>query len=175
MLLHQEAGGVYSINGPTTRHKAALVVGELDDFTDSSIEDSLEDLHAVRKKRIGRLKQLAGLPFVFQIGIVVLLCQHSGTFFSFTTWLKNSANHSAGYQSFDFQTPAARSSGPVALPGFTFFRVASVSAGDLVNREQKPQKGWPDKEIPKWKFPQSDRAIASAPFCGLSEDGRSHH
>ncbi|VDP31889.1 unnamed protein product [Heligmosomoides polygyrus] len=50
MLLHQKAGGVYSINGPTTRHKAALIIGELDDFTNSSIEDSLEDLHAVRKQ-----------------------------------------------------------------------------------------------------------------------------
>ncbi|VDO80857.1 unnamed protein product [Heligmosomoides polygyrus] len=42
VLLHQEAGGV-SISGPTTMHKATLLVGELDDFPNSTIEDPYRD------------------------------------------------------------------------------------------------------------------------------------
>ncbi|VDP38967.1 unnamed protein product [Heligmosomoides polygyrus] len=43
MLPHEEWGGVNSIS-----YDAALVVGELNDFTISSLEDSLEDFHTVR-------------------------------------------------------------------------------------------------------------------------------
>ncbi|VDO76530.1 unnamed protein product [Heligmosomoides polygyrus] len=50
MLLYQEASGMNGVNGATASHEAALVFRELDDFTNSSIEDSLEDLHAVRKQ-----------------------------------------------------------------------------------------------------------------------------
>ncbi|VDO86546.1 unnamed protein product [Heligmosomoides polygyrus] len=38
------------------------------------------------------------------------------------------ASHSIGYQDFDFHKTAAKSSGPVALPGFIFFKTASVSS-----------------------------------------------
>ncbi|VDO72373.1 unnamed protein product [Heligmosomoides polygyrus] len=69
-----------------------------------------------------------GLPFFFQIGIVVLWRQHSGTFFSATPWLKNFANHSAGYHNFHFHRSAATSSGPIALPGLIFLRAAFVSS-----------------------------------------------
>ncbi|VDP15136.1 unnamed protein product [Heligmosomoides polygyrus] len=54
MLPYQEAGGVYGINGATASHEAALIAGKLDDVTNSSIDNSLKDLHAVRKKGIGR-------------------------------------------------------------------------------------------------------------------------
>ncbi|VDO99712.1 unnamed protein product [Heligmosomoides polygyrus] len=47
MLLYQEAGGVYGINGATASHEAALIAGTLDDVTNSSIDNSLKDLHAV--------------------------------------------------------------------------------------------------------------------------------
>ncbi|VDO34345.1 unnamed protein product [Heligmosomoides polygyrus] len=50
MLLYQEAGGVNGINGATASHEAALITGKLDDVTNSSIDNSFKDLHAVRKQ-----------------------------------------------------------------------------------------------------------------------------
>ncbi|VDP15968.1 unnamed protein product [Heligmosomoides polygyrus] len=49
-LLHQEAGGVYGINGATASHEAALIAGKLNDVTNSSVDNSLKDLHAARKQ-----------------------------------------------------------------------------------------------------------------------------
>ncbi|VDP37330.1 unnamed protein product [Heligmosomoides polygyrus] len=49
-------GDVYDgINGSIASCEATLIVGKLDDFTISSIEDSLKDPHGVRKQRIGRI------------------------------------------------------------------------------------------------------------------------
>ncbi|VDP22490.1 unnamed protein product [Heligmosomoides polygyrus] len=50
MLLYQEAGSVNGINGATASHEAALIAGKLDDVTNSSVDNSLKDLHAVRKQ-----------------------------------------------------------------------------------------------------------------------------
>ncbi|VDO31071.1 unnamed protein product, partial [Heligmosomoides polygyrus] len=49
MLLYQEARGMYGINCATASHEAALIAGKLDDVPNSSIDNSLKDLHAVRK------------------------------------------------------------------------------------------------------------------------------
>ncbi|VDP38484.1 unnamed protein product [Heligmosomoides polygyrus] len=67
MLLYQEAGGVYGINGATASYEAALIAGKLDDVPKSFNDNS------------------ARLPFFFQIGIVALWRQPSDTFFSATT------------------------------------------------------------------------------------------
>ncbi|VDO76196.1 unnamed protein product [Heligmosomoides polygyrus] len=50
MLLYQEADGVNCINGATASLESALIVGKLDDVPNSSIDNSLKDLHAVRKQ-----------------------------------------------------------------------------------------------------------------------------
>lgn len=55
-------GGLYIISGATTSYGAALVIGMLVDFTDSSIEQS----------RTGNVSSLRDC--LFQIGIVVLFC-----------------------------------------------------------------------------------------------------
>ncbi|VDO36482.1 unnamed protein product [Haemonchus placei] len=79
-------------------------------------------------KRIGRVQvQSSELSFFFQIGIVVLRCQLSGTFFSARSRSKNSVNRPAGFQPFDFHKCAANSSGPLALPDSIFFKVVMVS------------------------------------------------
>ncbi|VDO85203.1 unnamed protein product [Heligmosomoides polygyrus] len=41
---------MYGINGATASHEAALIAGQLDNVPNSSIDNSLEDLHAVRKQ-----------------------------------------------------------------------------------------------------------------------------
>ncbi|VDO99960.1 unnamed protein product [Heligmosomoides polygyrus] len=45
----RETGGVYGINGATPSDEAALIIGKLDNVMNSSIDNSLEDLHVVRK------------------------------------------------------------------------------------------------------------------------------
>ncbi|VDO22134.1 unnamed protein product [Heligmosomoides polygyrus] len=45
-----EAGGVYGSTGATASQEAALIAGKLDDVSNSSIDNSLKDLHAVRKQ-----------------------------------------------------------------------------------------------------------------------------
>ncbi|VDP58131.1 unnamed protein product, partial [Heligmosomoides polygyrus] len=55
MLPYQEAGGMYGINGATASHEAALIAGKLDDVTNSSVDNSLKDLHAVRKQANRRI------------------------------------------------------------------------------------------------------------------------
>ncbi|VDP60341.1 unnamed protein product [Heligmosomoides polygyrus] len=85
MLLYQKAGGVSDINGATASHEAALIAGKLGNVTNSPIDNSLKDLHAVGKQANRKVEQSAGLPFLFQIGIFVLWRQQSGTFFSATT------------------------------------------------------------------------------------------
>lgn len=52
ILFNEEEGSVHSINGFTTRRKAALIVGEQDDLANSSIEDSLKELYVRRNKRV---------------------------------------------------------------------------------------------------------------------------
>ncbi|VDO61013.1 unnamed protein product [Heligmosomoides polygyrus] len=50
MLLCQEAGG---INGATASYEGALIAGKLDDATNSSVDNSLKDIHAVRRQANG--------------------------------------------------------------------------------------------------------------------------
>ncbi|VDP46809.1 unnamed protein product [Heligmosomoides polygyrus] len=50
MLLYQKAGGMYGINGATASYEAALIAGKLDDVTNSTINNSLKNLHAVREQ-----------------------------------------------------------------------------------------------------------------------------
>ncbi|VDO19732.1 unnamed protein product [Heligmosomoides polygyrus] len=83
LFLYQEAGGVYGINGGTASHEAALIAGKLDDVTNSSVDNSLKDLHAERKQANRTvIGAVCRTPFFFQIGIVALWRQYSGTFFS---------------------------------------------------------------------------------------------
>ncbi|VDP23466.1 unnamed protein product [Heligmosomoides polygyrus] len=105
VFFYQNTNGVYGIDCATFSYEAALVGRELDNIT-------------IRSKIFmlcegNRIVQSAGLSFFFQIGIVVLLCQISGTFFSAITWLKNVASHFVGCQTFDFHKSAAKSSGPL--------------------------------------------------------------
>ncbi|VDO91026.1 unnamed protein product [Heligmosomoides polygyrus] len=47
VILYQEAGGMYGINGATATHEAILIAGKLDDVPNSSIDNSLQDLDDV--------------------------------------------------------------------------------------------------------------------------------
>ncbi|VDP02075.1 unnamed protein product [Heligmosomoides polygyrus] len=125
VLLYQEADEVYSINSATASHKAALIAGKLNDVTNSSVNNTLRDLHAARKQAnwtvtgaVCRtvlhppdLNRRSLAPTVMRF----LLCYYL---------IKNFDNQPAGDQYFDFH----RSLGPVALPGLIFIMAACVSS-----------------------------------------------
>ncbi|VDP22863.1 unnamed protein product [Heligmosomoides polygyrus] len=50
MLPHQKAGGMYGFGGATASNEATLIAMKLDDVTNSSVYNSLKNLHAARKQ-----------------------------------------------------------------------------------------------------------------------------
>ncbi|VDP15453.1 unnamed protein product [Heligmosomoides polygyrus] len=79
MLLYQEAGGVNGINGATASHEAALIAGKLDDGSNSSIDNSLNPLNAVRKQA-NRTAGLSQGPVACNRMFVFGLARRAGRF-----------------------------------------------------------------------------------------------